>query len=82
MTYERQSTAFDAMIQLLADKGLGEATTISVNETMKIGQKQRVECRPLRADVRTARLCKRLQSVDRQRLAQQAVASNSVSLRH
>jgi len=49
MTHEGQSTAFDAMIQLLADEGfdgMAEAITILVNEAMKLERAEALNAEP------------------------------------
>ena len=49
MTHEGQSTAFDAMIQLLADEGfdgMAEAITILINEAMKLERTEALNAEP------------------------------------
>ena len=49
MTHDGQSTAFDAMIQLLADEGfdgMAEAITILVNEAMKLERSEALNAEP------------------------------------
>ena len=49
MTHEGQSTAFEAMIQLLADEGfegMAEAITILVNEAMKLERSEALNAEP------------------------------------
>ena len=49
MTHDGQSTAFEAMIQLLADEGfegMAEAITILVNEAMKLERSEALNAEP------------------------------------
>ena len=49
MTHDGQSTAFDTMIQLLADEGfegMAEAITILVNEAMKLERSEALNAEP------------------------------------
>ena len=51
MTHDEQCTAFDSMIQLLADEGfegMAEAIAILVNEAMKIERSEALNAEPRR----------------------------------